>query len=431
MVVSDHRPVSMVMTLEVNSAVMFPLNFVEKLDEKKLEQNNRDGAGIEIVGKGRYFLYELIITNLEVNLLEHEQKKEDVILDAELDASTPMQSSKQIPMGGAIQENDDDGDEEMGWATRNPMFPSETEGGNSQLELSSSAPTMSSRPISSRMVDIDLNRKSEIAQSYSDKSTGDLEKAVSAKRKQDKKRPSIVGALFNAGKDLITGSKREHEAKSRGSRSIKATITHIQVCFPLPGKDPLLRFRQISSLAKAFEVGEKSILDNFQDVALRALENKYPNGELDRVKTAKESLTADYSTFPCTCQHRIGQLTENGGVADLTFASGKENEIIGEIIHSDVISCAPMRVCGCIVPELGTHVVIVLVDAKGDNHGEFTISLSHLVDLKSNSRKDDSFSDIPVSRGGELRGKASGMFSLSLLTILSTDDNPAMARVLS
>jgi len=425
MLVSDHRPVSMVMTLEVNSAVIFPINFVEKLDVKKFEQNVKNGSDMEIVGKGRFFLYELVINNLKVNLLEHEQKKEDVILDDVM----PTGPVKRVPMGGAIAEgDDDDGDEEMGWGpTRNPLFPSESSNAP-QIEPSSAAPTSASRPMSSRMVDIDLNRNSEISgSSHSDKAHNDSGKDAASAKKTSKKRPSLVGALFSAGKDLITGGKKEKEEGKSKSRSIKSEISRVQVCFPLPGKDPLLRFRQISLLAKAFEVSEKSILDSFQEVALRALENKYPNEELNQVNTDTESLTTDVSVFPCTCQHKISRVTENGGVAEITSANGVD----GEIIHSDFISCGPMRVCGCVVPELGTHVIIALVDSKGENHGEFTISLSHLVDLKSNSRKDDEFSDIPVSRGGELRGKASGMFSLSLLTILSTDESPMLPKMLS
>ena len=430
MVVSDHRPVSMVMTLEVNSAVIFPLNFVQKLDEKKFGQNNKAGADSIIVGKGKYYLYELIINNLKVDLLEHQQDKPPVIIGDE-DAD----SGKTV---NAILEGDENGDEEMGWgAIQNPLQNESTRPKSAEMTSSAAA-----RPQSTRMVDIDLNRNSEFSQGGSNKSSENVEseQAPSPLRKS-KKRKTIVGAIWGAGKDLFKSSSEKESKggkikKRRASRP--SSITNIKVGFPLPGKDPLLPFRQIASLAKAFEVNDKSILDTFQDVAIRSLESKYPNDELHQVKTDSESLLTDLSVFPCTCTHKVGKLTETG-VADIIPQNGvtdiipQNSQTFGneEEIHSDFISCPPMRMCGCIVPELGTHVIIALVDSQGENHGEFTISLSHLVDLKSNSRKDEEVADIPVSRGGELRGKASGMFSLSLLTILSTESDPQLAKLLA
>lgn len=79
--ISDHRPVSMAMTLEVNSSVIYPINFVKKLDfgGKKgnvgwTRNHNSDGK-MTVIGDERYYLFELILSDLSISLIHSENNK--------------------------------------------------------------------------------------------------------------------------------------------------------------------------------------------------------------------------------------------------------------------------------------------------------------------------------------------------------------------
>ena len=220
------------------------------------------------------------------------------------------------------------------------------------------------------------------------------------------KRRGTLANAFSAAKKvgkLALQIKSENGAKTL-NRTIPGTVTSLKVTFPLPCKDPLVPFRRISDLAKAFEVDQKNILDSFQDIALEALEFKYRNSPAAEVKTDKQSLVNSYSSFEAKCSIKTQQSSTSG-----------------DKVISDNVTTEPMRVVGCAIPELGAHVLIGLIDDKGVSHGELCVSMTEIIDVKSNSKETAIINDIPVSQGGELRGKASGKFSIALLTIASLD----------
>ena len=441
MLVSDHRPVSMAMSLEVNSAVIYPVNFVDKLDEKNVDK----ALGTTIIGKERYYLFELNITDLKILLLAEQQDKKDTgddVSDSNAAGGADAASRLSTPNRALDTLTDLEGNEFA--HVKNPMM---NESNLQKLnytgsDVASPSGKMEDIPIQEDSVSALPIRGSKskrpisgIQQLEYASSTDQLddvliqEDAISALPQLPKKpvKPAKQGrrsSVAAAIKYLLQGD----QPKKTGPAPIN--VSRVKVTFPLPGKDPLQPFRRIHEIAKAFELEKKSILDSFQEVARNVWDKKYTKEQLDSVQTDYSSLINSVSEFSILkCEHNTNlAMSEQGN--DIEAGNNGSKASLEVELHSDTLSCAPMRLMGCIVPELGTHVLIALANAAGETQGEITISLSHLVDLKSNSSKSAYFGNIPVSRGGELRGKASGKFSLSLLTIVSTSDNPAMAKML-
>jgi hypothetical protein len=371
MVISDHRPVSLVSTLTVNSSVLYPLNFVDELDINAWKEKANPNNKIRLLGKHQFYFFEVNITDLKVNLLVDDFIRSDNDT-GEDGANSPLRKSQELKKTLSSK------------GTKNM----------SMLEEENEESVRSST-----FVDVNLDSSKNI-----------IEEAVAlptSKKKALKRRSTLkqlVKMVFKAPK----GEGSDHDTTSR--RTLTKEITKIKVTFPLPNKDPLVPFRRISDLAKAFEVEKENILDSFQNVALQALEYKYRNSRKAEIATDRNAIKSSTSEFNANVERK----------EDIT----KSTDVNGDAtqVHNHVVTGNAMRVVGCAIPELGSHVLIGIADADGKSHGDMCVSLTEIMDLSNNNTHRFFKENIPVSAGGELRGRASGHFSISLLTIVSLAD---------
>ena len=247
---------------------------------------------------------------------------------------------------------------------------------------------------SSKLVSIDLRSKKQKDE------TNDGATTLRPPQKQFKRRNTLIQLLNTAFKrpSKVNDDPSDH---SVSNRTLSTDISKLKITFPLPNKDPLLPFRRISDLATAFEVEEKNILDSFQNVAFQALEYKYRNSPKAEIRTDKSMIKSSYSQFDTKVTHD---------------SNTNPNE------QSDFITAEPMRVVGCAIPELGAHVLIGLADSDGKLHGDMCISLTEIMTMNDNESHKCFKENIPVSLGGELRGRASANFSIALLTMVSLSE---------
>jgi hypothetical protein len=87
--------------------------------------------------------------------------------------------------------------------------------------------------------------------------------------------------------------------------------------------------------------------------------------------------------------------------------------------------CRGLRVVGCVIPELGAHVLIKLLSASGAELGECVVSLSHLVRLDAKKQHRCEVSKIPVTSGSKEVGEAKGIFTLTFLASVTEEHAPA------
>lgn len=87
--------------------------------------------------------------------------------------------------------------------------------------------------------------------------------------------------------------------------------------------------------------------------------------------------------------------------------------------------CRGLRVVGCVIPELGAHVLIKLLSASGVELGECVVSLSHLVRLDAKKQHRCEVSKIPVTSGSKEVGEAKGIFTLTFLASVTEEHAPA------
>ena len=76
---------------------------------------------------------------------------------------------------------------------------------------------------------------------------------------------------------------------------------------------------------------------------------------------------------------------------------------------------------GCVVPELGAHAMLKLVNRSGVILGECVISLTHLMVLDHKKQHRCEMSEIPVTSGGRELGEARGYFTLTYLASVSEE----------
>ena len=76
---------------------------------------------------------------------------------------------------------------------------------------------------------------------------------------------------------------------------------------------------------------------------------------------------------------------------------------------------------GCVVPELGAHVMLKLINKAGHELGECVVSLTHLMVLDHKKQHRCEMSQIPVTSGGRELGQARGTFTLTYLASVSEE----------
>jgi hypothetical protein len=83
--------------------------------------------------------------------------------------------------------------------------------------------------------------------------------------------------------------------------------------------------------------------------------------------------------------------------------------------------CRGLRVVGCVIPELGAHVMLKLLTGSGTELGECVVSLSKLVILDAKKQHRCEVRQIPVTSGSKEVGEASGTFTLTYLASVSEE----------
>jgi len=196
-------------------------------------------------------------------------------------------------------------------------------------------------------------------------------------------------------------------------------VSALDVVFPLPSKDPLLKQRKIFIMTQAFQGSSNDALFGLTEIA-KDESKKYHLAQKDRageehLHTSHESIMKPSSSFTWSGSPR----------------PSSSNTFMREEGTQD---CADFRVIGCLVPELGAHVMIKFVNAAGRNLGECVIALTHLISAPNGKKElSATIKGIPVTLGGQARGTAKGHFTLTFLaqSSLEEEDTTRLSVALS
>jgi hypothetical protein len=390
MVVSDHRPVSSALTLTVNNNIIYPENFVEELDIQNFNSTINKRDEYKIIGKSNLYLIQLTIKDLEFTLkpLSNEVKDAEGEGEGEGIHGEDIHGEDDEDIAISSSFNNKKIDENFNNVAANILEEVNISGKLTTINLDDD-------PVAIDADNMNMNANSTPSSS------------PSIPKKKMLNRRGTMTAIF----DTVRGKKdKSEQSKTKSAMDIKS----IRVVFPLPSKDPLVKTRRMDEIAKSFEVHKKSVLDKIQEFALQAVELKYKaNKQTDLFD--KESIVNFVSYFPCD-SIRSDANTNIPSPSRISDVNDNDSYI-------KTVKCNPMCILGCVSPELGAHVLIGLSDSNdGDILGEILVSVDDMINTKNNSTKRKMFHDIPVTLGGVLRGTATGLFSVSLLTIVKLDE---------
>lgn len=97
------------------------------------------------------------------------------------------------------------------------------------------------------------------------------------------------------------------------------------------------------------------------------------------------------------------------------------NSIATLFERTRVQTCRGLRIVGCLIPELGAHVMFKLINKSGKELGECVVSLTHLMVLDHKKQHRCEISQIPITSGGKETGEARGTFTLTYLASVSEE----------
>ena len=255
---SDHRPVSLVCQLEVNASVLFPTHFNQPLTEEEMILAERSVRTVVnavtgkeervaqcIVGSSTLYLFELCIAHLTVELYEQEglgADPHDGAAGGAGGAESPTASGEGGPVLSPMIDEDDEA--RVGVVLHKAQLArSNTQQRHSETEVGPG--TGIGRSASRGVLRSTLSRDSIPEEDEVPVvAPGAVTSVKSTSGNGGKGLAKQLGALAKYIKGLL--------ADDLDQKTPDATISEIEIVFPLPSKDPLCREKSAYRMAQAF-----------------------------------------------------------------------------------------------------------------------------------------------------------------------------------